>query len=119
MHDEKIDLATEVTTKLIEIYQSGNLDELQIFHTHIFSGNALMRFRQNSEKNANTKEDSYLQKELEKLEQELLIIKTKHTYKVLAEYENPLTFIDELKEYYNDRIFKLKKRTRKANMFDL
>lgn len=119
MHGEKIDLATEVTTKLIEIYQSGNLDELQIFHTHIFSGNAMMQFQLNLEKNANTKEDSYLQNELIKLEKELQAAKTKHTYKVLTEYENPLTFIDELKDYYNDRIFKLKKRTRKANMFDL
>ncbi|MDO9138217.1 MAG: hypothetical protein Q7U21_10365 [Lutibacter sp.] len=119
MHDEKIDLATEVTTKLIEIYQSGNLAELQIFHTHIFSGNAMMHFPENSEKISNNKEDSYLQNEVEKLEKKLQIAKTKHTYKVLTEYENPLTFIDELKEYYQDRIFKLKKRTRKANMFDL
>lgn len=119
MHCEKIDLATEVTTKLIEIYQNGNLDELQIFHTHIFSGNAMMQFQITSEKNADTKEDSYLQNELEKLKKQLELAKTKHTYKVLMKYENPLTFIDELKEYYNDRIFKLKKRTRKANMFNL
>jgi hypothetical protein len=119
MHDEKIDLATEVTTKLIAIYQTGNLAELQIFHTHIFSGNAMMHFPESSEKNINFKEDAYLQNELEKLEKQLQLAKTKHTYKVLTEYENPLTFIDELKEYYHDRIFKLKKRTRKASMFDL
>ncbi|MHB1146088.1 MAG: hypothetical protein ACYC01_00680 [Lutibacter sp.] len=119
MHVEKIDLATEVTTKLIAVYQTGNLAELQIFHTHIFSGNAMMYFPENSEKNSNTKEDSYLQNELLKLEKKLEFARTKHTYKVLTEYENPLTFIDELKEYYQDRIFKLKKRTRKANMFDL
>ena len=119
MHDEKIDLATEVSTKLIEIYQNGNLDDLQIFHTHIFSGNAMMHFPESSDKNINSKEDAYLQNEVEKLEKQLQIVKTKHTYKVLTEYENPLTFIDELKEYYQDRIFKLKKRTRKANMFDL
>ena len=119
MHDDKIDLATEVTTKLIEIYQTGNFAELQIFHTHIFSGNAMMQFMETSEKIANTKEDSYLQNELIKLEKQLQAAKTSHTYKVLTEYENPLTFIDELKEYYKDRIFKLKKRTRKANMFDL
>ena len=119
MHDEKIDLATEVTTKLIEIYQTGNLAELQIFHTHIFSGNAMMHFYDDSEKITNSTEDSYLQIELEKLVKQLQLAKTKHTYKVLTEYENPLTFIDELKEYYHDRIFKLKKRTRKANLFDL
>ncbi|MDO9037452.1 MAG: hypothetical protein Q7U59_03785 [Lutibacter sp.] len=119
MYDEKIDLATEVTTKLIEIYQTGNLAELQIFHTHIFSGNAMMHFPENFEKISNTIEDSYLQNEVENLEKQLQIAKTKLTYKVFTEYENPLTFIDELKEYYQDRIFKLKKRTRKANMFDL
>lgn len=119
MHDEKIDLATEVTTKLIEIYQTGNLDELQSFHTHIFSGNAMLHFLEIPEKITNCKEDSYLQNELKKLEKQLELAKTKHTYKVLTEYENPLTFIDELKEYYHDRIFKLKKRTRKANMYDL
>lgn len=119
MHHEKIDSATEVTTKLIEIYQTGNLAELQIFHTHIFSGNAMMQFPINSEINSTATADSYLQNELEKLEKQLQLSKTKHTYKVLTEYENPLTFIDELKEYYNDRIFKLKKRTRKANLYDL
>ncbi len=119
MHDEKIDLATEVTTKLIEIYQTGDLTELQIFHTHIFSGNAMLQFQETLVKNATTKEDSYLQNELVKLEKQLQLAKNKHTYKVLNEYENPLTFIDELKEYYQDRIFKLKKRTRKASMFDL
>lgn len=117
INHEKIDLATEVTTKLIEIYQTGNLAELQIFHTHIFSGNAMMQFPEFFEKNA--KEDAYLQNELLKLEKQLQVAKTKHTYKVLTEYENPLTFIDELKEYYHDRIFKLKKRTRKATLFDL
>lgn len=119
MHGEKIDLATEVTTKLIQIYQTGNLAELQIFHTHIFSGNAMMQFPVNSEINTTATTDSYLQNELLKLEKLLQVAKTKHTYKVLTEYENPLTFIDELKEYYQDRIFKLKKRTRKSNMFDL
>jgi len=119
MHHEKIDLATEVTTKLIEIYQNGNLAELQIFHTHIFSGNAMLQFPINSEINAVASVDTYLQNELEKLEKQMQLAKNKHTYKVLTEYENPLTFIDELKEYYQDRIYKLKKRTRKANMFDL
>ncbi|MBK5209380.1 MAG: hypothetical protein JJE44_07735 [Flavobacteriaceae bacterium] len=119
MHDEKIDLATDITTKLIEIYQTGNLAELQIYHTHIFSGNAMMQFPETSEKNVNAKQDSYLKNELEKLEKQLQLAKNKHIFKVLTEYENPLTFIDELKEYYHDRIFKLKKRTRKANLFDL
>lgn len=119
MIEEKLDLATDITTKLIEIYQTGNLADLQSFHTHIFSGNALMQFTETSDRNANTKEDSYLKNEFEKLKKQLELAKTKHSYKVLTEYENPLTFIDELKDYYKDRIFKLKKRTRKSYMFDL
>ncbi len=79
----------------------------------------MMHFPESSDKNIIYKEDAYLQNELLKLENQLQLAKTKHTYKVLTEYENPLTFIDELKEYYQDRIFKLKKRTRKASMFDL
>jgi hypothetical protein len=79
----------------------------------------MMHFPENFEKISNTIEDSYLQNEAENLEKQLQIAKTKLTYKVLTEYENPLTFIDELREYYQDRIFKLKKRTRKASMFDL
>jgi len=120
MNDVKLDLATEITTKLIEIYQSGSLEELQIYHTHIFSGNALLQFIKPSIFNSSKIEkDTYLIKELEQLEKLLLVAKSKHTYKVLTEYKNPLTFIDELKEYYRDRIFKLKKRTRKATKFDL
>ena len=119
MLEEKIDLATEVTTKLIEIYQTGDLAELQIYHTHIFSGNAMMKFSEISENNVTAKEDSYLQNEFKKLEKLLQLAKIKHTYKVLTEYENPMTFIVELREYYLDRIYKLKKRTRKANLFDL
>ena len=119
MHHEKIELATEITTKLIEIYQTGNLVALQTYHNHIFSGNAMLEFMEISEKKATATEDSYLQNELIKLEKQLVLAKTKHTYKVLTEYENPLTFIEELKEYYHDRIFKLKKRTRRANLFGL
>jgi len=120
MHHEKIDLATEITTKLIEIYQTGNLEALQTYHTHIFSGNALLQFiKPASVKSDSIAKDTYLQQELEQLIQELVSAKAQHTYKVLTGYENPLTFIDELKAYYKDRIFKLKKRTRKANLFDL
>lgn len=115
MNHEKIDVATEITTKLIEIYQTGNLVELQIFHAHIFSGNALEQFENGDKyKGEILVKDIYLQKELEILIQRIEKAKASHTYKVLTEYENPLTFIKELKEYYEDRIFKLKKRTRKA-----
>ena len=120
LNEEKIDLATEVTTKLIEIYKNGSFEELKAYHTHILSGNALKNYREGFvEGKHKTIEDSYLKYELEKLENLIVIAKKKHTYKVLTEYEKPLTFIDELLSYYKDRIFKLKKRTRKAYKFDL
>jgi hypothetical protein len=120
LNEEKIDLATEVTTKLIEIYQNGTFQELQTYHTHILSGNALMNYGEESFSSKHkTIDDSYLKQELEKLEKLLAATKKKQTYKVLTEYKKPLTFIDELLEYYKDRIFKLKKRTRKADKFDL
>jgi len=120
MNVEKIDLATEITTKLIEIYQKGSFEELQTYHAHILSGNALMNYGDESFSNDQKSiKDTYLKQELEKLEKLLSNAKKKHTYKVLTEYKNPLIFIDELKAYYKDRIFKLKKRTRKADKFDL
>lgn len=120
LNDEKIDRATEVTTKLIEIYKKGTFQELKTYHSHILSGNALMNYGNelfsNDQKSI---KDTYLKQELEKLEKLLSNAKKKHTYKVLTEYKNPLIFIDELKAYYKDRIFKLKKRTRKASNFGL
>lgn len=117
MQEDKIDLATEVTTKLIEIYNNGSLEELQMLNTHILSGNALIKFNDSLKINKKLVEkDIYLQNQLEQLKKEIEFVKNEHTYKVLTEYENPLTFIDELKAYYNDRIFKLKKRTRKVRV---
>lgn len=112
LDSENLDRSTEITQKLIEIYQTGSLQELQYFHAHIFSGNALIPVHENSQ--IQLKKDHYLKKEIEKLEAKIQEAKNRHLYKVITEYENPLTFIDELKEYYNDRLMKLRKRTRKA-----
>ena len=120
LNEEKIDIATEVTTKLIEIYQSGTLEELQSYHSHILSGNALSNYGEASFLSDDSSiKDTYLKQELEQLEMLLEQAKNKHIYKVLKEYKNPYTFIDELLVYYKDRIFKLKKRTRKADKFNL
>lgn len=116
MKVENSDLATEITIRLIEIYQSGDLKELQEYHTHIFCGNALNPNSEASEANIDfAAKDSYLKNEIDQLEKRLILAKNKHTYKVLTGYEDPLLFIQELKEYYTDRIFKLRKRTRKAS----
>jgi hypothetical protein len=109
--DDQLELATEVTTKLIEIYKSGDMEQLKLYHGHIFSGNALeiVGAKVKTETLAN---DLYLKNELIKVEQQLQKAKEKYTYKVLTEYLDPMTFILELREFYTDKINKLRKRTR-------
>ncbi|BAX78748.1 DUF5320 domain-containing protein [Labilibaculum antarcticum] len=115
MNEEKIDLATEVTSKLVDIYKAGNLQELQLYHTHIFSGNALNQIIDiYPEARKMIPQDLYLKKEKEQLEELLFTAKNRHTYKVLTEYPDPLLFVEELRDYYADKITKLRKRTRKV-----
>ncbi|MBC8767005.1 hypothetical protein H4O18_03275 [Arenibacter sp. BSSL-BM3] len=111
MQKDKLDLATEITAKLIEIYQSGDLASLKAYHAHIFNGNTSL---QPLGKPIQTKGSgrAYLLQERKKVLEELSLAKNRHTYKILTEYENPLTFVDELKSYYKNRISKLRKRTR-------
>lgn len=111
IQEDQLELATEVTTKLIEIYKSGDLEQLKLYHSHIFSGNALEIVGAMA-KTENIADDLYLKNELIKVEQQLQQAKEKYTYKVLTEYSDPMSFILELKEFYADKINKLKKRTR-------
>ncbi|MEQ9581380.1 MAG: hypothetical protein RIM68_04395 [Arenibacter sp.] len=111
MQTDKLDLATEITTQLIEIYRSGDLAALKAYHAHIFSGNTLIKPPENQDP-TNGPDLTYLKMELKKLREELAEAKNRHTYKVLTEYENPMSFLDELKTYYKDRLMKLRKRTR-------
>ena len=79
------------------------------------SGNAIIGRNINSNAFAALmQKDKYLANKLKALEEDLETAKAKHTYKVLKEYPDPISFLQELKYYYEDRIFKLKKRTRKA-----
>ncbi|MCE7992490.1 MAG: hypothetical protein HEP71_10930 [Roseivirga sp.] len=113
MQEEKMDLATEVTTRLIDIYQSGDLKALASYHRYIFSGNALEGVEHETVSGDMLgPKDDYLEKEIERLEQELADAKKQQTYKVLTEYDDPLTFLEELRVYYRDRIAKLRRRTR-------
>lgn len=116
MNEDKVDLATEVTSKLIEIYNSGSLNELQLFHAHIFSGNAIDVAGIGSNPSSRVSDDIYLIRERENLEQQLIQAKNRPTYIVLKTYQNPMLFAEELKHYYEDRLFKLRKRTRKARV---
>jgi hypothetical protein len=111
MQTDKLELATETTTQLIHIYRSGDLASLKAYHAHIFSGNTSLT-NMNIPIAPRSPDLGYLKIQLKKLKQAIAEAKNKRTYKVLTEYDNPMTFLDELKAYYKDRIFKLRKRTR-------
>lgn len=113
LSEKETDTATEVTSRLIEIYKTESLETLQAYHVHIFKGNTHLMLDDTASKIAISSKDNYLHLEKERLEKDIDLAKNDHLYKVVTEYENPLTFVEELKGYYEDRIFKLKKRTRK------
>lgn len=114
MNDDKMDLATELTTKLIDIYKNEDLATLKAYHSHLFSDAELTK---NATQSLNKIEltlspDAYLIQEKEQLEKKLNTVRKRHTYHVLTTYKDPSTFIEELKSYYQDRIHKLRRRTR-------
>ncbi|WP_299121899.1 hypothetical protein [uncultured Tenacibaculum sp.] len=112
MNGEEETLATDITTKLIEIYQTGTLEELKEYHSYIFSGNLGVKIPEGFIPKSDTNSNNYLKNELVRLKKELEKLLNSYTNKVLNEYDKPMLFVDELKAYYKDRIFKLKKRTR-------
>ncbi|MFK7773757.1 MAG: hypothetical protein AB8F94_16520 [Saprospiraceae bacterium] len=114
MNKKETDIATEITTRLIEIYKTGDLETLQAYHTHIFKGNTDINLDALASKVKVLPNDNYLQQEKKRIEKAIKLAKNHELYKVIYEYKNPLAFIDELKDYYADRILKLKKRTRKG-----
>lgn len=110
---DKQDLATEMTCKLIELYAMGSLEELEAYYRHIFKGQML------EIKDSQTKiaaPDTYLADEIARVETLIQEAKAKQTYQVLMTYPEPMDFLKELKAYYEDRLFKLRKRTRFSNV---
>ena len=114
MNEKETDIATEITSRLIEIYKTESLETLQAYHTHIFKGNSGINLDEVASKIKVFPQDNYLQQEKERIEKAVNLAKDHHLYKVITEYEDPLDFMQELKKYYENRIGKLKKRTRKG-----
>ena len=114
MKEKETEVANEIASRLIEIYQNESLETLRAYHAHIFKGNTAIALSDSASKIKMSSKGNYLQQEKQRLNQALELAKNQQLYKVLTEYDNPLTFVDELKEYYADRILKLKKRTRKG-----
>lgn len=108
---DKEEEATELTVQLIDIYKNGEIEELEDFVNYL-KGNI-----SKSKKGATAENTSvdYLYRLIAELEEKIAKAKLVHTYVVLTEYKNPMDFLKELQDYYEDRIFKLKKRTRKAD----
>ena len=103
LEEGKHELATEMTTQLISLYTTGSLAELEAFHKQIFSGQKLSAIESS---------DTQLLEEIERVKKEIEEAKAQHTYIVLSTYANPMDFLKELQAYYEDRLFKLRKRTR-------
>ena len=114
MDDQKIDVATDVTARLISIYQSGDLAALRAYHAHIFSDQELVSMMAPAAATVapTVSAYDYLEQEKLNLKQALAQAKNRQTYRVLTTYNDPMTFLEELKAYYEDRITKLRRRTR-------
>ncbi|QHI36216.1 hypothetical protein IMCC3317_15750 [Kordia antarctica] len=114
MKPEHTELATEVTTKLIQIYKEDDLETLKAYHAHIFSNVSLTELTKTANVQIHASETSHIKIAIETLKAKLHQLKNSSLHKILTEYENPYVFIDELKVYYKDKLSKLRKRTRKA-----
>jgi hypothetical protein len=110
--DQK-DIATDAASQLIDLYKNGRFEELQAFHAYVMSG-SLVELEHRGSLKSDIDPNEYLEIQYQKVTLELRAFKKKQTYIVLTTYENPMDFLEELKAYYSDRIFKLHKRTRKA-----
>ncbi|MGY8914483.1 MAG: hypothetical protein ACKVJF_05280, partial [Flavobacteriales bacterium] len=81
MQADKLDLATTITTKLIDIYSTGDLETLRAYHSYIFQGHALVAHHVVPQKENMLSENNYVQLEIQKMAQRLEEAKNKHTYK--------------------------------------
>ena len=114
MNEKDTEVATEITSRLIEIYHTESLERLQAYHAHIFNGNTEIMLSDTASKVKIVAKDNHLQQDIKRLEKEIALAKNDHLYKVMTEYQNPMTYVDDLKVYYEQRILQLKKRTRKG-----
>lgn len=106
--EEQCKRSQELTIKLIDIYQKGDIEQLKLFHRYILSGSAMSM----SSKIDTKAERQLLEKKRDDLLQAITEAKNSRFYEVLTTYTDPLRFIDELSGYFSQRIVQLEKRTR-------
>ena len=105
--------ATEVTAKLNEVYQSGDLEEMSRLHEFIISGNALTYVPDQ----AKTIKDipamiEFLQEKKRNLLHLIAEIKSSELYQLWTNGKGIETIIAELKLAFEHRIIIMEKRTR-------
>lgn len=111
-NEELNERATAVTSQLIKVYKSGDLEELNRLHEHIISGNALTYIPDQPE----TVNDPqammlFLQDKKRKLQKLLLEIQTSAIYGLWLKRKDIPALIAELKTGFAERILILEKRT--------
>ena len=110
---EKSKRSQDLTIQLIDIYQSGDLEELKHIYRHIMSGNAMSQTPSQETRMPDPEAMlSYLIKKRNDLSDALTKSKGSRIYEVLTTYDNPLRFVDELSEELLIRIRQLERRTR-------
>lgn len=110
--EEKTAKATALTLQLNAIYKSGDLEELNSFHEHIISGNAMSHVSFQPQTITNSKSMvTFLQKKKNDLILTLAQIKDSQRYEVFKTYDQE-TFIKELRLQFEERIIQLERRTR-------
>lgn len=113
-HADTVNIASEVTVRLIDLYRNGTLSELQDYYSYIMSGTALVPHKLKISDDHETHDpEAYLKSEISRIDKMIAETKERHLYKVLEQYPDPMVYLSELKLFYQDRIAKLRKRTRK------
>jgi hypothetical protein len=113
-HPDEVSKRSEnLTIKLIDIYQSGDYEELKQIYHYIMSGNAMST---DIIDNTNLPDPQamldYLIKKRDNLMIEMNKAKKSRIYEVLTTYDEPHKFIDELAVQFLIRIRQLERRTR-------
>lgn len=111
--EDESNRANDLTIQLIDLYKSGDLEKLILFHEHILTGNAMSHkaFQPESIVNPKSMLIFLKRKKLELLES-LEGLMQSYTFTVLSTYQDPNSFINELSLQFDQRIAQLLKRTR-------
>jgi hypothetical protein len=107
----KIQDATALTAQLNGIYKRGDLEELIYFYQNVILGNLSTGSTPHPKADSKQRISSLIKKK-EVLETEVAQLQKSFIYQVLKTYKDPLTFIDELRIQFQERIKQLERRTR-------